>query len=269
MFVFFWWFCIFIIEDFSIPKIEELDLPRWSPVYWLVSSCKITQVYIFVLRFSIDLFRVTIGTLYPGYQSYKSLKTADLPEIVIFVDRTKSSIRRDSLLVAFSVEIFDIGLFSLYLSPVKRLQTYFSLGKGKTILINWTTPSAFQVSFLLLVQNNLRLLDDFAHWLEISLQAATTSVSQRSRKSWTWFWSFNSSRDLFYLQEIDEMIEQTKQQGYTALASLTNRGVRYASNLLVNSAILVGWTIELIFDTKFWNFFDPFDLGSRIHGESF
>lgn len=39
-------------------------------------------------------------------------------------------------------------------------------------------------------------------------------------------------------KEIDEMIEQTKQQGYTALASLTNRGVRYASNLLVNSAIL-------------------------------
>jgi hypothetical protein len=38
--------------------------------------------------------------------------------------------------------------------------------------------------------------------------------------------------------EIDELLEQTKQKGYSALLDLTNKGFRYASNIFLNTAVL-------------------------------
>ena len=42
-----------------------------------------------------------------------------------------------------------------------------------------------------------------------------------------------------YFQDIDRLIEETRQRGYTALLDLTNRGFRYASNVVLNTAVLV------------------------------
>ena len=41
------------------------------------------------------------------------------------------------------------------------------------------------------------------------------------------------------LQEIDQLIEHTKQQSYSAILDLTNKGFRYASNVFLNTAVLV------------------------------
>jgi len=41
------------------------------------------------------------------------------------------------------------------------------------------------------------------------------------------------------LKEIDELLEQTKQKGYSTLLDLTNKGFRYASNVFLNTAVLV------------------------------
>jgi hypothetical protein len=39
-------------------------------------------------------------------------------------------------------------------------------------------------------------------------------------------------------QDIDQLIEQTRQKGYSALFDLTNKGFRYASNIFLNTAVL-------------------------------
>ena len=41
-------------------------------------------------------------------------------------------------------------------------------------------------------------------------------------------------------QDIDQLIEHTRQKGYSAILDLTNKGIRYASNMVLNSAVLVG-----------------------------
>jgi len=39
-------------------------------------------------------------------------------------------------------------------------------------------------------------------------------------------------------QDIDQLLEQTKQKGYSTLLDLTNKGFRYASNMFLNTAVM-------------------------------
>jgi hypothetical protein len=52
---------------------------------------------------------------------------------------------------------------------------------------------------------------------------------------------FEFEIDSFFclLQEIDQLIEDTKNRSYSALIDLTNKGLRYASNAFLNTAVLV------------------------------
>ena len=43
----------------------------------------------------------------------------------------------------------------------------------------------------------------------------------------------------FSFKEIDQLIEDTKNRSYSALIDLTNKGLRYASNAFLNTAVLV------------------------------
>jgi hypothetical protein len=40
-------------------------------------------------------------------------------------------------------------------------------------------------------------------------------------------------------QEIDQLIVHTRERSYSALLDLTNKGFRYASNVFLNTAVLV------------------------------
>ena len=47
------------------------------------------------------------------------------------------------------------------------------------------------------------------------------------------------SKNLYFLQEIDSYIAKASDQGYTALLKIGSRGLNYATNIVVQTAIKV------------------------------
>ncbi|CAF0968644.1 unnamed protein product [Adineta steineri] len=126
---------------------------------------------------------VTIGTLYPGYRSYKSLINSDLREVV-------NCLR---YWIVFSI--------------------FLACETVTDILLSWFP---------------------FYYWIKIFIvlwmisPAGSTLLYKR----------FVQPALKEHEQDIDQLLEQTKQKGYSTLIELTNKGVRYASNLFLNTAVL-------------------------------
>ncbi|CAF3780846.1 unnamed protein product [Rotaria sp. Silwood1] len=126
---------------------------------------------------------VTIGTLYPGYRSYKSLINADLREVV-------NCLR---YWIVFSIFIACETVTDVFLS---WFPFYYWI---KIILVLWMiSPAGSTLLYKRFVQPVLKERE----------------------------------------QEIDQLLEQTKQKGYSTLRELTSRSVRYASNMFLNTAVL-------------------------------
>ncbi|CAF3338281.1 unnamed protein product [Rotaria socialis] len=126
---------------------------------------------------------VTIGTLYPGYRSYKSLITSDLREVVHWL----------RYWILFSIFIACETVTDVFLS--------------------WFP---------------------FYYWIKIALVLWMSSPAGTTLLYKRFVQPVLKERE----QEIDELLEQTKQKGYSTLLDLTNKGVRYASNIFLNTAVL-------------------------------
>ncbi|CAF3332808.1 unnamed protein product [Rotaria sp. Silwood2] len=126
---------------------------------------------------------VTIGTLYPGYRSYKSLINSDLREVV-------NCLR---YWIVFSIFIACETVTDIFLS---WFPFYYWL---KICLVLWMiSPAGSTLLYKRFVQPVLKERE----------------------------------------QEIDQLLEQTKQKGYSTLRELTSKSFRYASNMFLNTAIL-------------------------------
>ncbi|CAF1046899.1 unnamed protein product [Rotaria sordida] len=126
---------------------------------------------------------VTIGTLYPGYRSYKSLINSDLREVV-------NCLR---YWIVFSVFIACETITDIFLS---WFPFYYWI---KIFLVLWMiSPAGSTLLYKRFVQPVLKERE----------------------------------------QEIDQLLEQTKQKGYTTLCDLTSKSFRYASNMFLNTAVL-------------------------------
>ncbi|UJR22447.1 hypothetical protein I4U23_025506 [Adineta vaga] len=126
---------------------------------------------------------VTIGTLYPGYRSYKSLITSDLRGVV------------DCLRywIVFSIFLACETITDLVLS---WFPFYYWI---KIVIVFWiVSPSGSTFLYKRFIQPLLKERE----------------------------------------QEIDQLIEQTRQKSYSAILDLTNKGFRYASNVFLNTAVL-------------------------------
>ncbi|CAM4787290.1 unnamed protein product [Rotaria magnacalcarata] len=126
---------------------------------------------------------VTIGTLYPGYRSYKSLINSDLRGVVHWL----------RYWILFSIFIACETVTDVFLS--------------------WFP---------------------FYYWIKIALVLWMSSPAGTTLLYKRFVQPVLKERE----QEIDELLEQTKQKGYSTLLDLTNKGVRYASNMFLNTAVL-------------------------------
>jgi len=126
---------------------------------------------------------VTIGTLYPGYRSYKSLINSDLREVV-------SCLR---YWIVFSI--------------------FLACETVTDVLLSWFP---------------------FYHWIKILIVLWMISPAGSTVLYKRFVQPVLKERE----QEIDHLLEQTKQRSYSALLDLTNRGLRYASNAFLNTAVL-------------------------------
>ncbi|UJR26641.1 hypothetical protein I4U23_007958 [Adineta vaga] len=125
---------------------------------------------------------VTIGTLYPGYRSYKSLINSDLREVV-------NCLR---YWIVFSIFIACETVTDILLS---WFPFYYWI---KIFVVLWMiSPAGSTVLYKRFVQPVLKERE----------------------------------------QDIDQLLEQTKQKGYSALVDITNKGFRYASNVFLNTAV--------------------------------
>jgi receptor expression-enhancing protein 1/2/3/4 len=126
---------------------------------------------------------ITIGTLYPGYRSYKSLINADLREVV-------SCLR---YWIVFSI--------------------FLACETVTDIVLSWFP---------------------FYYWIKILIVLWMISPAGSTLLYKRFVQPVLKERE----QEIDELLEQTKQKGYSTLLDLTNKGFRYASNVFLNTAVL-------------------------------
>ncbi|CAF0805038.1 unnamed protein product [Rotaria sordida] len=126
---------------------------------------------------------VTIGTLYPGYRSYKSLINSDLREVV-------NCLR---YWIVFSI--------------------FIACETVTDIILSWFP---------------------FYYWIKIGVIFWIVSPVGSTFLYKRFIQPLLKERE----QDIDQLIEQTRQKGYTALFDLTNKGFRYASNLFLNTAVL-------------------------------
>jgi len=125
---------------------------------------------------------VTIGTLYPGYRSYKSLINSDLREVV-------NCLR---YWIVFSIFLACETVTDVLLS---WFPFYYWI---KIVIVLWMiSPAGSTVLYKRFVQPVLKERE----------------------------------------QDIDQLLEDTKKKGYSTLLDLTNKGVRYASNFFLNTAI--------------------------------
>ncbi|CAM4883314.1 unnamed protein product [Rotaria socialis] len=126
---------------------------------------------------------VTIGTLYPGYRSYKSLINSDLREVV-------NCLR---YWIVFSI--------------------FIACETVTDIVLSWFP---------------------FYYWIKIAIVFWIVSPAGSTFLYKRFIQPLLKERE----QDIDQLIEQTRQKGYTALFDLTNKGFRYASNVFLNTAVL-------------------------------
>jgi receptor expression-enhancing protein 1/2/3/4 len=126
---------------------------------------------------------VTIGTLYPGYRSYKSLINSDLREVV-------SCLR---YWIVFSI--------------------FIACETVTDVLLSWFP---------------------FYYWIKIFIVLWMISPAGSTLLYKRFVQPVLKERE----QEIDQLLEQTKQKGYSTLLELTNKGFRYASNVFLNTAVL-------------------------------
>ncbi|CAF4181643.1 unnamed protein product [Rotaria sp. Silwood2] len=125
---------------------------------------------------------VTIGTLYPGYRSYKSLINSDLREVV-------NCLR---YWIVFSI--------------------FIACETITDIILSWFP---------------------FYYWIKIAIVFWIVSPAGS-----TFLYKRFIQPLLKEREQIDQLIEQTRQKGYSALFDLTNKGFRYASNIFLNTAVL-------------------------------
>jgi hypothetical protein len=126
---------------------------------------------------------VTIGTLYPGYRSYKSLINSDIREVV-------NCLR---YWIVFSI--------------------FLACETVTDVLLSWFP---------------------FYYWIKIFIVLWMISPAGSTLLYKRFVQPVLKERE----QEIDQLLEQTKQKGYTTLLDLTNKGFRYASNIFLNTAVL-------------------------------
>ncbi|CAF0874009.1 unnamed protein product [Adineta steineri] len=126
---------------------------------------------------------VTIGTLYPGYRSYKSLINSDLREVV-------NCLR---YWIVFSI--------------------FIACETITDIILSWFP---------------------FYYWIKIGIVFWIVSPAGSTFLYKRFIQPLLKERE----QEIDHLIEQTRQKSYTAILDLTNKGFRYASNVFLNTAVL-------------------------------
>ncbi|CAF0767362.1 unnamed protein product [Adineta ricciae] len=126
---------------------------------------------------------VTIGTLYPGYRSYKSLITSDLRAVV------------DCLRywIVFSI--------------------FIACETVTDIVLSWFP---------------------FYYWIKIAIVFWIVSPAGSTFLYKRFIQPLLKERE----QEIDQLIEHTRQKSYSAILDLTNKGFRYASNVFLNTAVL-------------------------------
>ncbi|CAF0765919.1 unnamed protein product [Adineta ricciae] len=125
---------------------------------------------------------VTIGTLYPGYRSYKSLINSDLREVV-------NCLR---YWIVFSI--------------------FLACETVTDILLSWFP---------------------FYYWIKIFIVLWMISPAGSTVLYKRFVQPVLKERE----QDIDQLLEQTKQKGYSTLLDLTNKGFRYASNVVLNTAV--------------------------------
>ncbi|CAF1454963.1 unnamed protein product [Rotaria sp. Silwood1] len=126
---------------------------------------------------------VTIGTLYPGYRSYKALINSDLREVV-------NCLR---YWIVFSI--------------------FIACETITDIVLSWFP---------------------FYYWIKIAIVFWIVSPPGSTFLYKRFIQPLLKERE----QDIDQLIEQTRQKGYSALFDLTNKGFRYASNIFLNTAVL-------------------------------
>ncbi|CAF1048443.1 unnamed protein product [Adineta ricciae] len=125
---------------------------------------------------------VTIGTLYPGYRSYKSLITSDL--------RAVDCLR---YWIVFSI--------------------FIACETVTDIVLSWFP---------------------FYYWIKIAIVFWIVSPAGSTFLYKRFIQPLLKERE----QEIDQLIEHTRQKSYSAILDLTNKGFRYASNVFLNTAVL-------------------------------
>ncbi|KAH8348409.1 hypothetical protein KR084_007151 [Drosophila pseudotakahashii] len=157
-------------------------------------------------------FRLFCGTLYPAYASYKAVRTKDVKEYVKWMMYW--------IVFAFftCIETFT-DIF------ISWLPFYYEV---KVALVFWLLSPATKGSSTLyrkFVHPMLTRHEQVGPKIEIVYIHLSVHLK---------FFSF------FCVQEIDEYVNQAKERGYSAVLQLGSKGVNYATNVLMQTAIKGG-----------------------------
>ncbi|XP_075169626.1 uncharacterized protein LOC142241729 isoform X2 [Haematobia irritans] len=172
-----------------LEMLQGLPLPRLS----LTTSCICFIIAIFISprpcaqNIIYPAFRLSFGTLYPAYASYKAVRTKNVKEYVKWM------------------------MYWIVYALFTCTETFTD------IFLSWF-PFYYEVKVVIVL------------WL---LSPATKGSSTLYRK---FVHPMLTRRE----QEIDEYLNQAKERGYSAVLQLGSKGVNYATNVIMQTAIKGG-----------------------------
>ncbi|XP_073847387.1 receptor expression enhancing protein A isoform X2 [Musca autumnalis] len=172
-----------------LEMLQGMPLPRLS----LTTSCIFFLIAIFISprpcaqNIIFPAFRLSFGTLYPAYASYKAVRTKNVKEYVKWM------------------------MYWIVCAFFTCTETFTD------IFLSWF-PFYYEVKVVIVL------------WL---LSPATKGSSTLYRK---FVHPMLTRRE----QEIDEYLNQAKERGYSAVLQLGSKGVNYATNVIMQTAIKGG-----------------------------
>uniref|UniRef100_T1PMW2 TB2/DP1, HVA22 family protein n=1 Tax=Musca domestica TaxID=7370 RepID=T1PMW2_MUSDO len=172
-----------------LEMLQGMPLPRLS----LTTSCIFFLIAIFISprpcaqNIIFPAFRLSFGTLYPAYASYKAVRTKNVKEYVKWM------------------------MYWIVYAFFTCTETFTD------IFLSWF-PFYYEVKVVIVL------------WL---LSPATKGSSTLYRK---FVHPMLTRRE----QEIDEYLNQAKERGYSAVLQLGSKGVNYATNVIMQTAIKGG-----------------------------
>lgn len=224
----------------ALGRLLEL-LQRWPlPRLSFNTACLCSLIIIFIAprtcaqSLLFPAFRLFFGTLYPAYASYKAVRTKNVKE---YVSKKIFNLWIDINPVSFSCLQVKWMMYWIVFAFFTCIETFTD------IFLSWF-PFYYEVKVVIVLwllspatKGSSTLYRKFVHPM-LTRREQVGSLYHKFRYICIYIYKLA----LFVWQEIDEYLNQARERGYSAVLQLGSKGVNYATNVIMQTAIKVTQT---------------------------